>query len=40
MSKWLAGFFHYENFTAFIVAALGAGAVRQLALVAVGTLGE
>jgi hypothetical protein len=36
----LAGFFDVENFAAFIVTALGAGAVRHLLLVAVGALGK
>ena len=36
----LAGFFDVENFASFVVTALGAGAVRHLALVAVGALGE
>ena len=36
----LAGFFDVQNFTALVVAALGAGAMRQLALVAVRTLGK
>ena len=36
----LAGFFDVQNFTALIVTALGAGAMRHLALVAVGALGE
>jgi hypothetical protein len=36
----LAGFPNVQNFAALIVAALGAGAMRHLLLVAVGTLGE
>ena len=36
----LAGFFDVQDFTALIVTALGAGAVRHLALVTVGALGE
>jgi hypothetical protein len=36
----LAGFFDVQNFTALVVSALGTGAVRHLALVAVGALGE
>jgi len=34
----LAGFFDVENFAAFIVSALGAGAMRHLLLVAVRAL--
>ena len=36
----LAGFLDVENFAAFVIAALGAGAMRELALVTVGTLGK
>jgi len=36
----LAGFFDVQNFTALVVSALGTGAVRHLALVTVGALGE
>ena len=36
----LAGFFDVQDFTALVVSALGAGAVRHLALVAVGALGQ
>ena len=36
----LAGFFDVQDFTAFVVSALGTGAVRHLPLVAVGALGE
>ena len=36
----LAGFLDVQNFTAFVVAALGAGAMRHLALVAIRTFGE
>ena len=36
----LAGFFHFQNFAAFVVAALGASAMRHLLLVAVRTLRE
>ena len=36
----LAGFFDVQNFAALVVSALGAGAVRHLALVTIGALGE
>ena len=36
----LAGFFDVQNFAALVVSALRAGAVRHLALVAVGALGK
>jgi hypothetical protein len=36
----LAGFLDFQNFTAFIVAAFGAGTMRHFTLVAVGTLRE
>jgi hypothetical protein len=36
----LAGFFNVQNFAAFVVSALGASAVRHLALMTVGALGE
>ena len=36
----LAGLFDFQNFAAFVGSAFGAGAVGQLALVAVGALGE
>src|ERR1700736_5855253 len=36
----LAGFLDVQNFAAFVVAALGAGAMRHLALVAVWTFRE
>ena len=36
----LAGFFGHENVAALIRAALAAGTMRKLALVAVGALGE
>jgi hypothetical protein len=35
----LLGFLHFEDFTTLVRAALGAGVVRKLALVAVGALG-
>jgi hypothetical protein len=36
----LSGFFHFENLAALVLAALGAGAMGQLLLVARRTLGE
>src|SRR5271167_407024 len=36
----LAGFLDAQNFAAFVIAALGAGTMRHLALVAVWTFGE
>ena len=36
----LAGFFHFEDFAALVVAAFCAGTMRQLALVAVGAFRE
>src|ERR1700733_4169170 len=36
----LAGFLDFENFSTFVVATLGAGPMRHLALVAVGTFRE
>jgi hypothetical protein len=36
----LAGFFDVQDFTTLIVTALGAGAVRHLALVTIGALGK
>jgi hypothetical protein len=36
----LAGFLDVQNFAAFVIAAFGAGAMRHLALVAVGTFRE
>jgi hypothetical protein len=39
-TAWLAGFLNFDNFPAFIVPALGAGAVRHLLFVAVGALGK
>jgi hypothetical protein len=36
----LAGFFNVENFTAFVVSALGAGAMRHLLLVTVRAFGK
>ena len=36
----LAGFFDFQNFAAFVVAALGAGTVGQLAFMAVRALGK
>src|ERR1700690_534853 len=36
----LAGFLNVQNFAAFVIAALGAGTVRHLALVAVRTFRE
>ncbi len=36
----LAGFFDVQNFTALVVAALGAGAMRHLLLMAIGALRE
>jgi hypothetical protein len=36
----LAGFFDVEDFAALIVAALGAGAMRHLFFVTVGTFGK
>ena len=40
MESVLAGFFYADNFTAFVVPTLGAGAVRHFALMAIWTLGE
>jgi hypothetical protein len=37
---WLTGFLDFDNFAAFIVATLGAGAVRHLLFVAVRALGK
>jgi hypothetical protein len=37
---FLAGFFDFENFASFIVAALAAGAMRHLFLVTVWALGQ
>jgi len=36
----LAGFLDVQNFAAFVIAALGAGPMRHLALVAIGTFRE
>jgi hypothetical protein len=36
----LLGFLHFQNCTAFVLAALGAGAMGQLLLVAVGAFGD
>ena len=36
----LAGFLDVQNFAAFVVAAFGAGTMRHLALVAIGTFRE
>src|SRR5215472_181706 len=36
----LLRFFDFQNFAAFVIAALGTGAMRELALVAVGALGN
>jgi hypothetical protein len=36
----LAGFLDFDNFATFVIAALGAGAVRHLFFVAVGALGK
>src|SRR3954454_5982681 len=38
--KSLSLLFHFQHFAAFVVAALGAGTMRQLALMAIGALGE
>jgi hypothetical protein len=36
----LAGFFDFQNFASLVMTTLGAGAMRHLALVTVGALGE
>jgi hypothetical protein len=40
LAERLAGFFYFHYFAAFVVTALGAGAMRHLLLMAVRALGK